>query len=70
METTSLNAGMVTSLEILTIQVVAGDGPDLMGRERLSHSDIINLGEVYHITKPLHDILDKQALCVCGIACS
>ena len=44
METTSLNAGMATSLETLTIQVVAGDGPDLMGRDMLSHSDIINLG--------------------------
>ena len=44
METTSLNVGMVTSLEILTVQVVAGDGPDLMARDRLSHSDIINLG--------------------------
>ena len=44
METISLNAGMVTSLGTLTVQVVAGDGPDLMARDRLSHSDIINLG--------------------------
>ena len=45
---------------ILTIHNVEGDGPDLMGRDWLSHFNIISLCEVNHVTKPLQAMLDKH----------
>ncbi len=57
--TTSVSSRYVDQKEVLTIHVV--DEPDLMGRDWLSHFDIICLCEVNHVTKPLQDILDKYS---------
>ena len=56
-----LNARYGNQKEVLTIHVVDRDGPDLMGRDWLSHFDIISLCEVNHVTKPLQAMLDKHS---------
>ena len=33
----------------------------ITGIDMLSHFDVINLGEVNHITKPVQEILDEHA---------
>ena len=59
--TTSVNARYGNQKEVLTVHVVAWDGPDLMGRDWLPHFNIISLCEVNHVTKPLQDMLDKHS---------
>ena len=57
-----MNTGYGNQVEVLTIKIVVVDGPDLMGLDMLSHFDVINLGEVNHIRKPLQEILDEHAV--------
>ena len=57
-----MNIGYGKQVEVLTIKLVVVYGPDLMGLDRLSHFDVINLGEVIHIRKPLQEILDEHAV--------
>ena len=59
--TTSVNARYGNQKELLTIHVVDGNGPDLMGRDWLSHFNIISWCEVNHVTKPLQGMLDKHS---------
>ena len=59
--TTSVNARYGNQKEVLTIHVVDRDWPDLMGRDWLSHFNIISLCEVNHVTKLLQDMLDKHS---------